>query len=149
MNSFDFISALLGLRSPQLYFGGSGSSGPTLQQQQEMTQQALTNANLNLEENSERKSVLNSLQGTRVFRGSALSRALRGNTPGGEEATGAPSRSQLNASDVPITPEQQSLLDQRESNATGATPAGGAGASSSPRLGGAYGGGGGRVGPIK
>ena len=125
--------------------GGGGSSGPTLQQQQLQTAQALTNANLNLEENSQRKSILNAMMGTRVFRGSALSRALRGNTPGSaNEAAGAPSRAQLNASEVPVVAAQQSLLDQRESNATGATTAGGAGASASPSRGGGYGGGGSR-----
>jgi hypothetical protein len=74
--------------------GAGGSSGPTVQQQQLQTQQALTTANLNLEENAQRKTILNSMQGTRVFRGSALSRALRGNTnqPG---ATGAPSAAQV------------------------------------------------------
>jgi hypothetical protein len=139
---------MVGLRSPTLNFGG-GSSGPTLQQQQEMTQQALTNANLNLEENSERKSILNAMLGTRVFRGSALSRALRGNTPGGEDAAPGPSRSQLNAGIVPVVAAQQSLLDQRESNATGATTSGGAGASASPGAGGGYVGGGGRGGGMR
>jgi hypothetical protein len=119
--------------------GSSGSSGPTVQQQQLETEQALTNANLNLEENSQRKAILNSMMGTRVFRGSALSRALTGNTPGGEqENAGAPSRSQLNAglADAVVGSAQQSLLDQRESNASGATPAGGAGASATPSAGG-------------
>jgi hypothetical protein len=109
--------------------GSGGSSGPTVQQQQLETQQAVTNANLNLEENAQRKSILNSMFGTRVFRGSALSRALRGNTPGtgGEENAPAPSRSQRDASmAAPIVATQNSLIDQRGS---GNTAAGGAGAS--------------------
>lgn len=125
--------------------GGGGGSGPTVQQQQLETEQALTSANLNLEENSQRKSILNSMMGTRVFKGSALSRSLRGNTPGsgGVESSPAPSASQQEAgSETPIGATQASLLDQRESNASGATTAGGAGASASPRLGGSYGGGG-------
>lgn len=125
--------------------GGGGGSGPTLQQKQLETQQGITSANLNLEENSQRKSILNAMLGTRVFRGSALSRALAGNTPGtgGEEAAPAPSRSQLNTGvEAPIAAAQSSLLDQRQSNATGATPAGGAGGSASPGIGGGYAGGG-------
>lgn len=126
--------------------GGGGGSGPTVQQQQLETRQGITTANLNLEENAQRKSILNAMMGTRVFRGSALSRALAGNTPGtgGEQAAPAPSRSQLNAGvGGPVASAvQQSLLDQRQSNATGATPAGGAGASASPGIGGGYGGGG-------
>lgn len=125
--------------------GGGGGSGPTVQQQQLETQQALTNANLNLEENSQRKSILNAMMGTRVFSGSALSRSLRGNTPGvgGEDNTPAPSRAQVSSGDaIPITAQTASLLDQRASNATGATPAGGAGASATPGTGGGYRGGG-------
>lgn len=123
---------------------GGGSSEPTLQQQQLETAQALTSANLNLEENATRKSLLNSMMGTRVFRGSALSRALRGNTPGtgGEQGAGPASRAQLSTGALPVVPNQKSLLDQRESNASGATSAGGAGSSASPGLGGGYGGGG-------
>ncbi len=123
--------------------GGGGGSGPTMQQRQLETQQAITGANLNLEENSQRKGILNAMMGTRVFRGSALSRAIAGNTPGGEEAAPAPSRSQLNAgAESPIFGTQASLLDQRQSNATGSTPAGGAGGSASPGIGGGYAGGG-------
>ena len=109
--------------------GGGGNGGPTLQQQQLESEQAITNANLNLEENSQRKSILNAMMGTRVFRGSALSRALRGNTPGNGGAAGAPSRSQLNNSSAPVVTNVASLLDPRDSRATGATPSGGAGAS--------------------
>ena len=125
--------------------GGSSSSGPTLQQQQLETEQALTTANLNLEENSQRKSILNAMMGTRVFNGSALSRALRGNTPGtgGVDGAPAPSASQQSAgAETPIVAGQASLLDQRQTIATGATTAGGAGASGTPALGGGYGGGG-------
>lgn len=114
--------------------GGGGSSGPTLQQQQLETEQALTSANLNLEENSQRKSILNAMLGTRVFRGSALSRAVVGNTPGqgGENAAPAPSKAQTSSAvAAPISPAQQSLIDQRQQGASGsgATVAGGAGAS--------------------
>lgn len=112
--------------------GGGGGSGPTLQQQQLETEQALTNANLNLEENSQRKAILNSMMGTRVFNGSALSRALRGNTPGSGGAPGAgpASATQTNDEAAPISASAVSLLDQREkASSTGATPAGGAGAS--------------------
>lgn len=95
--------------------GGGGSSGPTVQQQQLQTEQALTTANLNLEENAQRKTILNSMQGTRVFRGSALSRALRGNTnqPG---AVGAPSAAQVSGLVGPAV-RQASLLDGRNSTA--------------------------------
>ena len=66
-------------------FGG-GSSGPTAQQQALQTEQATTNANLNLQENEQRKVILNAMQGTRVFRGSALSRSIAAN----REGTGVP-----------------------------------------------------------
>lgn len=90
--------------------GGGGSSGPTVQQQQLQTEQALTTANLNLEENSQRKTILNAMQGTRVFRGSALSRALAGNTDGSGAATGGPaSAAQTNPS--VIAPAATSILD--------------------------------------
>src|SRR5271170_4801813 len=62
--------------------GGGGSSGPTKQQQDLQTEQALTTAQQNLEENEQRKVILNAMQGTRVFRGSALSRAIAGNSAG-------------------------------------------------------------------
>lgn len=88
--------------------GGTGSSGPTLQQQQLETQQALTAANLNEQENATRKAMLNALQGTRVFRGSALSRATRGNTNTPLAPVGAPSASQTAAE---TTPPSTSLVD--------------------------------------
>lgn len=111
--------------------GGGGNSGPTLQEQQLQTQQALTTANLNLEENQQRKSILNSMYGTRVYRGSALSRALVGNTPGGggEDAGPAPSRAQTGTASAPIiNTSGESLFDQAMA-ASGATPSGGTGAS--------------------
>lgn len=113
--------------------GGGGGGGPTKQQQQLETFQAQQNANLNLEENDQRKAILNAMQGTRVFRGSALSRALRGNAPGtgGNPQPGAPSKAQISASSAPIRPEQNSLLDVRQSRASGATTSGGTGASAS------------------
>ena len=108
--------------------GGGGGSGPTLQQQQLETQQALTTANLNLEENAQRKSILNAMSGTRVFRGSALSRAVAGNNDVGPPA-GAPSKAQQNAQ-VAAPTVSTSLLDTRkQQTGTGATTAGGAGAS--------------------
>lgn len=125
--------------------GGGGGGGPTLQQQQLQTAQALTNANLNLEENSQRKAILNSMMGTRVFAGSALSRALRGNTPGtGGESGPAPSATQVNNGDEagPIGSPQQSLLDQQRAGASGATAAGGTGASGVAAAGGGVRGGG-------
>ena len=128
--------------------GGGGNSGPTLQQQQLQTQQALTTANLNLEENAQRKSILNALQGTRVFRGSALSRAVAGNTNTPPEAQPAPSNSQINSYNQIITAPTSSLLDT-QARGSGATPAGGAGASGGGGGGGGGGprGGGGRLGP--
>lgn len=113
--------------------GGSGGSGPTVQQKQLETQQGVTNANLNLEENSQRKAILNSMTGTRVFRGSALSRAVSGNAPGGAGA-GPASASQINTYNQIVTTPTASLLDQ-QSRGSGATPAGGAGASGTPGTG--------------
>jgi hypothetical protein len=104
--------------------GGGGSSGPTAQQQQLETNQAITNANLNIEENSQRKAILNAMQGTRVFRGSALSRSLAGNTPGNNPAPG-PSNAQMNAPF--IGSRKGSLLDMLPGS--GAGGAGGAGPS--------------------
>ena len=128
--------------------GGGGSSSPTAQQQQLETQQAITTASLNLEENAQRKAILNAMSGTRVFRGSALSRAVRGNTPGVSQPSGAPSRSQTNASRAPISGGGiASLVDMRESRASGATPSGGVGGSGVVPGGGVRGGGSGR-GPI-
>lgn len=109
--------------------GGGGGSGPTLQQQQLETAQALTTANLNLEENAQRKSILNAMSGTRVFRGSALSRAVAGNNDVGPPA-GAPSKAQMTAGSAAPTTVSTSLLDTRkQQTGTGATTAGGAGAS--------------------
>lgn len=108
--------------------GGGGSSGPTLQQQQLEAAQAKMNADLNLQENEQRKAILNSMTGMRVFRGSALSRAVAGNTAGGA-AYGGPSPTQVrNSSGGLISRAQQSLLDAAAAG-SGSTPAGGAGAS--------------------
>lgn len=111
----------------------SGSSGPTLQQQQLQTAQALTSANLNLQENAQRKAILNAMQGTRVFKGSALSRAVAGNTPGdgGVQNTGAPSGAQISAGRSVVTPPASSIIDE-QTRGSGATPSGGAGASGTP-----------------
>ena len=96
---YDYIATLLGLRSATLNFGGGGGSGPTAQQQALQTEQALTNANLNLQENEQRKVILNAMQGTRVFRGSALSRAIAANREGTDTplAPSGPSQQQQNA----------------------------------------------------
>lgn len=99
--------------------GGGGSSGPTQQQTDLQTEQALTNANLNLEENDQRKTILNAMQGTRVFRGSALSRAVAGNTAGGEAPAGSSSQpvNQL------LVPAPGSLFDNVPGTASpGSTP---------------------------
>jgi hypothetical protein len=109
--------------------GGGGSSGPTVQQEQLQTQQALTTANLNLEENSQRKVILNAMQGTRAFRGSALSRNIAGNNdaPAAAGAAPAPSADQaINTYGQITTTPTASLLDQA---ARGQSSAGGAGAS--------------------
>lgn len=117
--------------------GGGGGSGPTKQQVQLETQQAVTTANLNLEENSQRKAILSAANGMRAFRGSALSRAVAGNRAGiNEQPTGPASQAQTLGA---ITPNGTSLLDLAPGS--GATPAGGAGTSGS-----AGGGGGGRIG---
>lgn len=109
--------------------GGGGGSGPTLQQQQLQTEQALTTANLNLEENSQRKTILNAMQGTRVYRGSALSRAVAGNNDDAGTPQPAPSSSQTNNyGQLIAAPVTSSLLDSR-AGGSGATTAGGAGAS--------------------
>lgn len=133
--------------------GGGGGSGPTVQQMQLETQQALTGANLNLEENSQRKAILNAMMGTRVFRGSALSRAMRGNTPGngGEESAPAPSKSQITNGAGPVTAPTFNLLGTEQPGTGGGTPAGGAGGSAAPSAvaaGGRAGGGSSR-GPIR
>lgn len=132
--------------------GGGGSSGPTLQQQQLETQQAKQVANLNLEENAQRKSILNAMLGTRVFRGSALSRAVAGNDAGvaAVTPTGPASNAQRNAPFFGTN--KQSLVDQRANSTTtsgggsGNTAAGGAGASGGVTAGslGGYRGGGSR-----
>lgn len=127
--------------------GGDSGSGPTLQEQQLQTEQALTNANLNLQENQQRKSILNAMMGTRVFRESALSRSLAGNTPGGAAPAAPASAAQVNTPRTAIGSSQGSLFDQAQAAASGATPAGGTGASANTTAlvtrAGAYGGAGG------
>lgn len=89
------------------------------------------------------------MQGSRVFRESALSRSLAGNTPGGAAAP-APGPSAAQSAALRgdfggvIAPVNQSLMDTARSS--GATPAGGAGASGLNPIG-VRGGGSGR-GPI-
>jgi hypothetical protein len=127
----DFLQSLLGLRGP-LYFGG-GTPGPTAQQQALSTEQATTNANLNLEENEQRKVILNAMQGTRVFRGSALSRAIASNQAGtvAPTAPGAPSASQQN-SPLRTPGAGTSLLDQQAISGSGTNPTGGLGVQTAP-----------------
>ncbi len=117
--------------------GGNSNSGPTLQQQQLQTEQALTNANLNLEENDQRKVILNSLSGTRNFRESALSRSVRGNNdnPGAPIAGGPGTSQQINTYGQITTTPSVSLLDyvnsggsQGSAGTTGSTGGGRGGA---------------------
>ena len=61
--------------------GGGGSSGPTEQQLELQTQQATQTANLNLQENEQRKTILNAMQGMRVFRESAFRARSRATRP--------------------------------------------------------------------
>lgn len=130
---------------------GGSTPGPTAQQQALSTEQATTNANLNLEENEQRKVILNAMQGTRVFRGSALSRQIAGNTAGAgtPQAPPGPSPSQQNAP-IRAAGTGASLLDLPGSASAGpaaATPATGQGATPGGRPGFNAGGGAGR-GPI-
>lgn len=73
--------------------GSSGSSAPTAQQTELETQQANQQATLDQQENDRRKRLLQATQGTRVFRGSALSTAAGTNTASNAAASG-PSSSQ-------------------------------------------------------
>ena len=130
--------------------GGGGSSGPTKQQQDLQTEQALTNAQLNLEENEQRKVILNAMQGTRAFRGSALTRASAANGISDSTAPSAP--------DAPAPSNQQqnygaifansgSLLDENAVNSSApglsaGRPAPGSGSGAGGRSGGAGNGGG-------
>lgn len=106
--------------------GPKDAPGPTTEQQRLEAQQATEIANLNLEENAQRKTVLSSMMGTRMFRGSALSRAVAGNTDGTGTPVGAPSRTQRRGVGAPIGVPGPGLFD---SIGAGSTPAGGAGAS--------------------
>ena len=124
---------------------GGGSPGPTAQQEALQTEQATTNANLNLQENEQRKVILNAMQGTRVFRGSALSRDIAGNSAGAgtPQAPPGPSPSQQNAP-LRAGVAGASLLDIPGSGATpapGVSTAGGQGGTPGGRAG--FGGGGG------
>lgn len=125
--------------------GGGGNTGPTQQQLELQTQQATQTAQLNLEENEQRKTILNAMQGMRVFRESALSRAVAGNTAGSATPVGGPSPTQSRAK--LIAPRQQSLLDVTAAG-SGATAAGGAGGSGGVGVGGGVRGGGSGRGPI-
>ena len=99
---------------------GGGSSGPTQQQQDLQTEQALTSAQLNLEENEQRKVILNAMQGTRAFRGSALTRAVASNASGAAAAPTAPAAPAPSGAQAygALFSNNGSLLD--ESTATGA-----------------------------
>ncbi len=134
MFEFDFLASQLGLRAVPA-FGGGKPPGPTAQQQALQTEQATTNANLNLEENEQRKVILNAMQGTRVFRGSALSRAIAKNEPGTGTplAPPGPSSAQQNAP-IRAGGAGASLLDvagvpggAAPTTAGGSTPSGGRG----------------------
>ena len=126
MFEFEFLRSLLGLSGP-LYFG-KPNSGPTQQQQALATEQATTTANQNLEENEQRKIILNAMQGTRVFRGSALSRSISTNRAGTEtpSAPPGPSSSQQNSS-LRTPGAGTSLLDTPGLPANTAVPAAGVG----------------------
>ena len=124
---------------------GGGSSGPTQQQQDLQTEQALTNAQLNLEENEQRKVILNAMQGTRAFRGSALTRAVAGNGGSSTSPTppAAPAPSNQQQTYGAIFTNSGSLLDQQALAQAGSPAAAGTGTSgiSTGRGGGATGGG--------
>lgn len=120
--------------------GGEGGGGPTLQQQQLQTEQAKTTANLNLEENAQRKTILNAMQGTRVFRGSALSRALRGNNNNGPAVAPGPSTAQVNGYGQLVTAPQTSLFDTRAGTGSGGSSNPSASPSAGARIGGSNGG---------
>jgi hypothetical protein len=131
---------------------GGSPPGPTAQQAALQRDQATTNANLNLEENEQRKVILNALQGTRVFRGSALSRSIAGNSAGvgTPQAPPGPSQAQQNAP-IRAGVAGSSLLDtpgNEGATTIGPSVAAGQGATPGGRPGIAGGGGGGR-GPMK
>lgn len=114
---------------------GGSPPGPTAQQQALQTLQATTSANQNLEENEQRKVILNAMQGTRVFRGSALSRDIAGNSAATGPQTapnGAPSAAQQSGV-LGSAAAGTSLLDEEtgapigSAKATTATTSGAAG----------------------
>ena len=105
-------------------FGGGGSSsGQTAQQTALQTAQGVTNANLNLAENEQRKTILNALQGTRVFRGSALSRQSASDTAAPAATPQAPSDAQASGT-LRTAAAGTSMLDQFGGLTTGPTPGG-------------------------
>ena len=114
--------------------GGGSTPGPTPMQQALQTEQATTNANLNLEENEQRKVILNAMQGTRVFRGSALSRQIASNTAG----TGTPSAPPGVSGQQQNAPLRAgaggSLLDLAGAAPGSSTPSTGAGATPTGRI---------------
>ena len=125
--------------------GGGGSSGPTQQQQDLQTEQALTNANLNLEENEQRKVILNAMQGTRAFRGSALTRSTASNSASGStvpNAPAAPGPSNQQQNYGAIFSNSGSLLDETAVNLSAGRPAPGSGNGPGGRAGGPGNGGG-------
>ena len=110
---------------------GGGSSGPTQQQQDLQTEQALTNAQLNLEENEQRKVILNAMQGTRAFRGSALTRAVASNASGAAAAPTAPAAPAPSGAQAygALFSNNGSLLDQQALAQAGSPAATGTGTS--------------------
>lgn len=68
--------------------GGGSNANATAQQQQLETQQATQQATLDQQENERRKRLLLATQGTRVFRGSALSTAAGTNSRANSAAAG-------------------------------------------------------------
>ena len=116
--------------------GGGGSSGPTQQQQDLQTEQALTTAQQNLEENEQRKVILNAMQGTRVFRGSALSRAIAANRDETGKITAPPGPSPEQQSAPLRTPGAGTSVLDLTPGGRGAHPSGGGGGGDPGRFGG-------------
>jgi hypothetical protein len=128
---------------------GGSPPGPTAQQQNLQTLQATTSANQNLEENEQRKVILNAMQGTRVFRGSALSRSAASDTAASgpqTSPTGGISQSQQNAP-LALVSAGASLLDEQGMPGS-ATPGPATSGGSTGGISGGRGGGGSGRGPI-
>lgn len=108
--------------------GGGGGGNPTLQQRQLQAQQAQATAQLNVQENDQRKIILNAMAGTRNFRESALSRSLGGNNNDAPAAqSGAPSTAQqINTYGQITGTPTASLFDQVNSGMVAAAAARGA-----------------------